>query len=413
VAEVLAFATSSAQKLVGEIQSIFPVSARQAQRAKTGQNALWAESGFEALETFIHDTLDDEGRFRLKLLNPLGVGQRLVKKQLGQVENNLADLEEDTQLLKDIHSQTVYYDEDMKRNFQARLGEIDNILFEMERRGRDFFDEMFRIGRIPDLVRGRRVQDAFEQQVVADTPRQIEERVSELVDWMVEQDLRQWSAVGEHLARRKQAHEERIVGQTGPRDGTLAYDRQRLIDSIGLASRQAVESYDMQAEAEAMAELARTSVTETALLEIGGLGLGAAITALATATWIDVTGIAAGVTFMTLGLLVLPARKRRATQELESKLASLRQRLMGSLTDRFEREMRRSSQRVEDTVAPFSRFVRSEQEKHEQQLELLSELEAHIAGLKQELQPSSELRRPALASPADASGGDPKGGRQT
>ena len=386
VDQVVEFASSSAHKLVGEIQAVFPVSARLAQRAKSGEPRFWNDSGFEPVEEYIHDTLDDDGRFRLKLLNPLGVGHRLTKKQLAIIEGNLLALREDTNLLDDIEQQTAYYSEDMERNFQARLGEIDSLLYGMERRGRAFFDETIRFGRIPDLVRPSKVEAAFEKQVVADTPQQIEARIDEMVDWMVEQDLRQWTAVSDHLAKRKQEHEERIVGQAGPKEGTLAYDRQRLIDSMGLATQQAVSSYDREKEAAAMAESTRSSVAGVALLEIGGLGIGAAIAILATATWLDVTGIAFGLTFMTLGFLVLPARRRRANQELETKLNDLRQQLMQSLTEQFNREMRRATQRIEDTVAPYARFVRAENDALRKQQETLVELEAHITGLRHLLQ---------------------------
>ena len=50
------------------------LSARLAQRAKAGEPAVWAPSGFESLETYIRERLDEHERVRLKLANPLGVG---------------------------------------------------------------------------------------------------------------------------------------------------------------------------------------------------------------------------------------------------------------------------------------------------------------------------------------------------
>ncbi|NLF64052.1 MAG: GTP-binding protein [Chloroflexi bacterium] len=384
--QVVEFVRSAGQKLVGEIAAVFPISARQAQLAKTGQPQLWEPSNFEAVEAYIHDTLDDEGRFRLKLLNPLGVGLRLAQEQLEETEANIALLKEDTVLLDDIERQMTYYNQDMKRNFQARLGEIDNLLFEMERRGNDFFDEMLRLGRIPDLIRSKQVERQFEEKVVADTPRLIENRVSELVDWMVEQDLRQWTAVADHLAQRKKEQVSRIVGEGGPREGTLAYDRTRLIDSVGQATRRAVETYDEEREAEQIAEAARQAVVSTGLAGVG-VGLGVAVAIAAHAAVLDWTGIIGGLTAATIGLLILPARRRKAKQELAEKLANLRQQLMASLTDQFEREMRRSTQRVEDAVAPFARFVRAEKDKLEEQHTTLVELEAHLEGLQRQLGP--------------------------
>ncbi len=234
--QVIAFVKDAANNLVGEISAVFAVSARQAQQAKSGQPQLWDASGFELLEQFIHDTLDDDGRFRLKLLNPLGVGLKLVKSQLSSAEHDLDSLQEDQQLLDDIQRQMVYYDEDMQRTFQARMSEIDNVLYGMENRGNAFFDEYIRFGRIPDLIRSSKIEKAFEEQVVGDAPKQIERQVDELIDWMVEQDLRQWTAVADHMAQRRDAYDNRVVGQAGPNECTLAYDRQRLINSIGLAT---------------------------------------------------------------------------------------------------------------------------------------------------------------------------------
>jgi hypothetical protein len=326
-------------------------------------------------------------------MNPLGVGNRLIKKRLKLIEADLESLVEDQQLLADIEAQTMFYNDDMQRNFKARLGEIDNILYAMEKRGDEFFDEMIRFSRIGDLMRSRNLERAYQDKVVEDAPKQIELRVNELVDWLVEQDLRQWTAVAEHLSRRKDEQRERVVGQSGPREGTLAYDRQRLIDSIGVATQRAIDSYDKQKEATELAEVARSAVISTGLAgAVGAAGLGIAIAGGLHLVFLDVTGVLAGIAFATLGALILPARRRKAKQELEDKLGLLRQKLMTSLTEQFNREIRRSGQRIEDTVAPFTRFVRAEQEKIGSQHEKLVELEAHVTGLQAHLRLESMER---------------------
>lgn len=385
--QVIAFVTGAAQSLVGDVAAVFPVSARLAQVAKGGQPDKWLPSRFEPLESYIRETLDDEGRFRLKLLNPLGVGARLIRDQLSHVNDDLATLAEDSKLLEDIRGQTVYYDEDMQRNFKARIGEIDNLLYAMEKRGNDFFDDRLRLGRIPDLLRSKQLEQHFQDEVVADTPRQIEDRVNELVDWMVQQDLRQWTAVADYLSRRRDAHLGRIVGDA-PREGTLAYDRQRLIDSIGRSTRQAVDSYDQNREAAELAASARTAVVNAGLAGVGA-SIGVIIAVIAHTAFLDFTGIFAGIAAAALGLLVLPARKRKAKAEFSEKLTDLRKRLVGNLEQQFEREMRRSSQRIEDTVAPFDRFVRSERDRLTTQQETLQNLSATVSDLIRQLEKGS------------------------
>jgi hypothetical protein len=116
-----------------------------------------------------------------------------------------------------------------------------------------------------------------------------------------------------------------------------------------------------------------------------GLGIGVAIVAAAQVVWIDVTGILAGLTAAALGLFILPSRRRKAKKELAEKLAALRLDLTTSLTEQFEREMRRGAQRIEDTIAPFARFVRAENERLTAQRDDLVEIEAHIVGLQVQL----------------------------
>lgn len=262
VEKVMEFVREAGKRLIGEIAAIFPISAKLAQKAKGGEPRLWGGSGFEPLERFIEETLDDHGHFPAHALNPLGVGQKLVKKQLDVVRKDLEGLSEDTTLLGDIETQQRYYQDDMQRQFTARLSEIENLIYGIEKRGNSFFDETIRLGRITDLIQTGKIKEHYEAQVIGDTPQQIETRVGELVDWMVEQDLRQWSAVAEHLAQRRQHHEDRIIGQGGPREGTLAYDRQRLVDSIGKTVQTAIENYDNEGEAVRLAESARMAVVE-------------------------------------------------------------------------------------------------------------------------------------------------------
>lgn len=383
--KVIDFVREAAVQLIGNQPTVFAVSAKWALQSKTGNPRLWGKSGFEQLEDFVYNVLDDAGRFALKLNNPLGVGQKLINQQLDAIQIDLDALNDDSALLDDIQRQMTIYDSDMQRNFDARLGEIDNVIYEMEKRGNEFFDETLRLGRIPDLVRRERVQNEFERDVIADAPQQIEDKVGELIDWMVEQDLRQWTAVADHLQRKREQHAGRIVGEGGPREGTLAYDRQRLVDSIGYKTREAVATYDKAAESEKLAASAREAIVNMGLAGGAGIGLGAAISLMGAAAF-DVTGIITGVLGLTVGLLILPNRKRSAKKELGDKLTSLRERVMAGLKQQFQREMQRSARRVEDAVAPFSRFVRAEQTKIQDQRGRFVELDAHIVGIKSQLQ---------------------------
>ncbi|HHJ06567.1 MAG TPA: GTP-binding protein, partial [Anaerolineae bacterium] len=264
VEQVAAFVQENTRQLLGIEAHIFPVSARLAQKAKRGEPALWPKSRFEPLESYIKETLDETERVRLKFLNPLGVGNRLLTQYLDITENRLRLLADDFAMLDDLEKQLALYQEDMQRDFKFRLADIENVLHEMENRGSDFFDETMRLARVIDLLNKDRVQRQFEQEVIADTPQQLEQRVNELIDWLVNADLNQWQAVMSHLEARKKEHEDRIIGDVG---SAFRYDREHLLDSVGQSAQRVVDTYDAAAEAAAIAENAQRAVAESALVE--------------------------------------------------------------------------------------------------------------------------------------------------
>jgi small GTP-binding protein len=374
--QVHEFISQNARNLFGMAPEIFPVSARLALRAKQGEPELWTSSRFEAVENYIQDTLDETGRVRLKLLNPLGVGLHLASQYGEVIAARLDLLETDLTTLQDVEAQLAMYREDMQRDFTYRMSDIENVLYEMEQRGQDFFDSTMRLVRIFDLLNKSRIQAEFEQVVVADAPKRIEAKVNELIDWLVESDLRQWQAVMEHLAERRRQHQERIVGDAA--GGTFHYDRERLMDEVGRETRRVVETYNKTNEAEAIAEGARTAVAALAAVEIGAVGLGTLIAILATTAAADITGVLLASVVAALGLFVIPARRRQAKAEMRTKIANLRQELADSLRGQFEKEMERSQQRIQEAIAPYSRFVRAEQAKF---LEVQGEMETVKNGL--------------------------------
>jgi small GTP-binding protein len=374
LAQSLDFVAENSRQLLGITPEIFPISARLAVRAKQGEPALWTPSRFEPLERFIHDTLDEKGRVSLKFLNPLGVGAHLVERYSGFTAERLDLLKEDVQMLSDVEAQLELYRQDMHRDFNFRMSDIEKILFEMDQRGQDFFDETFRLARVFDLLSKERIQREFEQKVVADVPQRIERKVNELIDWLVDIDLRQWQAVNEHLADRRREHAGRIVG--GPGIGSFHYDRERLIEGVGREAMHVVESYDKSREAQEIAEGAQAAVAASAALEVGAIGLGTMVTLLATTVAADITGVLLAGLIAALGLFIIPARRRMAKNEMREKVSDMRVQLVQALRRQFEGEIDRSLQRINDAIAPYTRFVRAERGKlldAQQKMEELSD----------------------------------------
>jgi len=378
--QIETFIAENAHTLLGITPDIFPVSARLALQAKTGQPQLWDPSRFAALENYIHDSLDESSRLKLKFLNPLGVGKHLAERYLDILTERLDLLKDDVDMLTDVETQLKMYTEDMGRDFDFRMADIENILYEMDQRGQDFFDETMRLTRVMDLLKKDQVQRAFEQRVVSDVAQQIERKVNELIEWLVDSDLHQWQAVTDHIAVRRRKHKERIVGDIGI--GTFHYDRQRLIDEIGQASKRVVDSYDRSYEAHQIAQGAQNAVAAAAAIEVGAVGLGTLVATIATTVAADVTGILLASAIAALGLFIIPARRRKAKKEMREKISAMRQQLVAALRLHFEREIDRSLQHINETISPYTRFVRAEQRKNTQAQDTLQTIQTELGRLR-------------------------------
>ncbi len=378
--QVRTFVADSARTLLGFNPEIFPVSARLAFKAKQGEPAWWEASRFEALEQFVKSTLDAPTRVQLKLLNPLGVGASIAERHLAIVRDRSALLTEDFTTLDEVERQLSVYEQDLARDLEFRMADIDRILLEMERRGHDYFDETMRIGRVMDLLNRSRIQQGFEQQVVADAPQQIERKVAELVDWLVDADLRQWQRVTSHLAERRRQYRDRIVGDDEA--GQFHYDRSRLIDAAGRETQRVVDSYDRRKEARELADDARNAVAAAAAVGASALGLGTLVSVAATTAAADLTGIIMASVLAAIGFFILPAKRQQAKDQMRRKIADVRRRLSDALRAQFAKEITRSGERIRDSIAPYSRFVRAEGEKLRSVESELQEITAALGSLR-------------------------------
>jgi len=382
--EIQTFVAENAKKILKVDPEIFPVSARQALKAKSGEPSLWAESRFEPLENYILETLDQESRLKLKLMNPLGVGKRLANQYAEFFEDRLKLLKDDLGLIKDVEDQLTVFQKDMLESFNLRISDIIKVLLEMEQRGEDFFSEYIRLARIVDLMKKEKIQQIYEDQVIADVPDLVEARVTAIIDWLVDSNLRQWQAITSHIAEGRQKHKGRMVGDIG----NFTYDRERLITSIRDEANRVIDSYDKTREADEIARRSQNAVAATAAISAGAVGLGTLVTILATTMATDITGILLAGVMAALGLFIIPTRRRNAKKEMRQKVKSMRDQLTKSLTDHFSHEIDRSLQEIRDTITPYTRFIKSESEKNHQAHHQLQRYLTEIIQLSDEIKSS-------------------------
>jgi hypothetical protein len=177
---------------------------------------------------------------------------------------------------------------------------------------------------------------------------------------------------------------------------TFAQERRRMLDSVGRAADQALQQYDATAEGKRWSLTMREAVAQTALAQVGALGLGAITVALIGTTAADVTGILAASVVAGLGLYIIPLRRRRAREQFRRKTDALRERLREGMTRQFETEVERSTQRLRDVLAPYTRRLRAEHDRLEGARERLAGIQGQLTALRAR----AERELPGAGAPA-------------
>lgn len=388
--QVMTFVRDNCKQLLGFEPEIFPVSALQAQQARNavGHQAVeqWERSRFGALENYLFRTLDEAERVRLKLLSPLGVMERVINETNQAVDRRARLLTEDSRTVNTIEEQLKLYREDVDQHFKLRLSEIEKIIIEMRVRGNQYLNETIRLGRIFDLMKSNQLQTEFERTVVSNSGTRIEQSVQDLIDWMVEQEHRQWQRIIEYIESRRQVslhRDEKMVGSLGKQ---FDYNRRTLLQSVARTVNGVLLTYNPQAETAKLAQELRGTVAQMALTSAGGIGLGAVLVVVLGSLAADFTGILAGTALVGLGIGILPYKRRRALQHFDSRMEELRQRLHSTLSEQFHKEQNDAMQRIQDAISPYTRFVRSESQKTVAMQERIGQLEKSVLQVKQKIE---------------------------
>jgi small GTP-binding protein len=390
--QVVDFVRQGLQSTLGFSPPLFAVSVRLNRVAAetpdlAARRALTEASRLDDLRSYVFGTLDEEERLRIKLAAPVGIAERLLERYGRQTDDRLATLADDLHLVDNVEGQIDVYAEDLRRAFGPRLAEIENVIHELNARGEKFFDETVRIGRVFDLLNTERTRGAFEREVVADTAERVDKLIDSTVDWFVGAEGRLWRQVSTSIRQRQ-------VAMSGlGEDPDFIVARREVLQSVGDRARNALGAFDRDREAREIGQGMRDAVAQTALAEVGAVSLGAAIALLFGTVAADVTGLLAATLVASLGLYILPARKRRALDAFRTKTRELRERLIHALRGQLEREITTSTERVREAIAPYTRYVRAEGNRLHGQRDALSRLQDQFSQLRAVIESNGQETR--------------------
>jgi hypothetical protein len=154
--------------------------------------------------------------------------------------------------------------------------------------------------------------------------------------------------------------------------------RQEIIDKVGESVKMVVQSYDQVREASALASNVESAVAQTALLEVGAVGLGALVSTAVLSSALDITGMVAAGTLAIVGLFIIPLKRKQARDNFREKIALMRVNLSESLKTSLDAETRHTIGRMEESIAPYMRFIKAEMER-------INTAEGELAGLQKDL----------------------------
>jgi hypothetical protein len=126
------------------------------------------------------------------------------------------------------------------------------------------------------------------------------------------------------------------------------------------------------------------AVATSAAIEVGALGLGALVTILATTASADFTGVMLASLTAVLGFFIIPAKKKQAKSLFTKRIANLRDQLSATLMAEFIKQIDLIIERIDTTIQPYSRFVRSEQISLNKNVDSLNSFSDTVFSLKEE-----------------------------
>jgi hypothetical protein len=204
------------------------------------------------------------------------------------------------------------------------------------------------------------VKRAFEREVIGETPREIEAEVGRVIDWIVERNHKLWQDINAYIDRRQLTrHRDGMIGEVGP---SFGYNRQALLDSIGRVSSEVLGSYNREAESRSIANEIQGAFASTALAEAGAIGLGTIVVTVVTGAAADLTGILLAAALAVGGFYILPRKRRQAQRDFQRRIAQLRSQLKDALTRQVHLELEQSTGRINEAIAPYRRFIQTQQQ---------------------------------------------------
>lgn len=376
--QVTRFVKENAEKALKCEVPVLPVSSRLARKARSQMSQeLWKESGFDDLEHFIQDKMDEKARFSMKMLSALGIASKVEAGTTERVQNELRFYNEDRKLTDAIRTQLDLYHDDMVKEIERSMKEIHAIFSEIRQRGRDYFEDLFVVKNIPNILKKDRNRVLFQENVLQNLPVEVERKTNELVESLYAQQQRLVQMIRLQIENRN----TQFPGSELPKE--MRDERAELMKRMQNSIDSIMEKIEADIAMNIGMKHAQSAVTAGLAIEVSAIGIGAAVTAIATTVAADLLGIVAAFWVGVAGFLVLPYYKKKAQKEFDEKITDIENKLVDSLRNEFTQEVNSQAEDMNNATRPFERFVQSSISTAQKQLDELSGIHEGISSIRE------------------------------
>ncbi|MBR6090159.1 MAG: dynamin family protein [Anaerolineaceae bacterium] len=379
--KVIDFVRSSAETALKVEIPVIPVSSKLAKKARSQMSReLWEESGFDELEHFIQDKMDEKARFQMKMLSALGIAGKVEEETTSRIGEEIRFYNEDLKLTETIRGEVDRYHGDMIKEINRSMNEIHGIFSEIKIRGNEYFEELFVLKNLPNILKKDKNRLLFQENVLQDMPTQVERKTTELVENLENQQQRMVQLVRLQIDNRN----SQFPGVGMPQE--MMEKRSELMKRMQNSIDTILEKIEADIAMNIGMKHAQAAVTAGLAIEVSAIGIGAALTTIATTVAADLLGIVAAFWVGVAGFLVLPYYKKKAQREFDEKISDIEEKLITSLRTEFTQEVEDQISEINNATRPFERFVEASIESSQKKLDELDSIRDEINSLRDKLE---------------------------
>ena len=377
---IVRFIQENANRQLKSDIPILTVSAKTALRARKENNPeLWKKSGFDQLEIFLQEKLNEKSRFKYKMDSALAIGERVANQTLQLLENEIKFYREDLNLADAIQEQTQVYRSEIEREINRSLSEIHAYFSQIKESGNEYFEKLFKVKNIPNLIRKDKTKLEFQNEVLKSLPTDIERKTMDMVENIYLQEQRMTQYATNQIEKRKTQFPGTAISSPE------LSERSQLLQKMQATIDEMLEKMEKDMAADIGMKHVQTAATTALAIEVSAVGLGAGLTIVATTVATDILGIVAAFWVGVAGFMILPYYRKKSQKEFTAQISEIEEKLINSLQKELNEEIQSQTLQMEQAISPFRQFVSNALDKINNQMHETERLRQQIQELRTKL----------------------------